>query len=132
MSLTLWRPAGLAELRQVAASGWRAWPPRRPEEPLFYPVLSQDYATRIARDWNSRQPAPNDLGFVLRCAIPDRLARCYPERLAGGHDHVELWVPAEDLDEFNAGLEGPIELVAGFRDGVALTEAELAPLRSAP
>jgi hypothetical protein len=30
-TITLWRPTGQAELDLVAASGWRAWPPRLPD-----------------------------------------------------------------------------------------------------
>jgi hypothetical protein len=37
---TLWRPTGPEELALVEASGWRAWPPRLPEQPIFYPVLN--------------------------------------------------------------------------------------------
>jgi len=29
----------------------RALPPRLPEQPLFYPVLTEEYAVKIARDW---------------------------------------------------------------------------------
>ena len=37
---TLWRPVGPEELALVEASGRRAWPPRLPEQPIFYPVLN--------------------------------------------------------------------------------------------
>jgi hypothetical protein len=50
--VTLWRPVGQAELELIRASGMRAFPPRLPEQPIFYPVLSEEYAVRIARDWN--------------------------------------------------------------------------------
>jgi hypothetical protein len=49
-TVTLWRPTGPKELALVEDSGWRAWPPRLPDQPIFYPVLNEDYATRIARD----------------------------------------------------------------------------------
>ncbi|WP_216590442.1 hypothetical protein [Streptomyces brasiliscabiei] len=49
---TLWRPTGPVELGLVRDSGWRAWPPRLPEQPIFYPVLDEAYAVKIARDWN--------------------------------------------------------------------------------
>jgi hypothetical protein len=39
---TLWRPTGPEELDLVRQSGWRAWPPRLPEQPIFYPVLNED------------------------------------------------------------------------------------------
>jgi len=28
-------------LALVEASGWLAWPPRLPEQPIFYPVLNE-------------------------------------------------------------------------------------------
>ncbi|ADU07639.1 hypothetical protein ML5_2113 [Micromonospora sp. L5] len=31
---TLWRPTGPRELDLVRASGWRAWPPRLPDQPV--------------------------------------------------------------------------------------------------
>lgn len=51
-TVTLWRPTGPEELALVEASGWREWPPRLPEQPILYPVINEEYATRIARDWN--------------------------------------------------------------------------------
>ena len=53
MELTvLYRPVGQAVLDLVAASGFTAFPPRLPIQPIFYPVLTEEYATKIARDWN--------------------------------------------------------------------------------
>jgi len=49
---TLWRPVGPAELELIRVSGWRAFPPRLPDQPICYPVLSEAYAVRIAREWN--------------------------------------------------------------------------------
>lgn len=46
---TLWRPCNDAELGLVADSGWRRWPPRLDWQPIFYPVLNQEYATELAR-----------------------------------------------------------------------------------
>src|SRR4051794_32225775 len=54
-TVTLWRPTGPEELALVEASEWRRWPPRLPEQPIFYPVLNEEYATMIARDWNVKQ-----------------------------------------------------------------------------
>lgn len=45
---TLWRPSGPKELGLVRELNWRAWPPRLPEQPIFYPVLNEDYAIKIA------------------------------------------------------------------------------------
>src|SRR5262245_6360476 len=60
---TLWRPTGPKELDLVRELNWRAWPPRLPEQPIFYPVLNEDYAVRIARDWNVKH---DGAGYVTR------------------------------------------------------------------
>jgi hypothetical protein len=36
---TLYRPVGKKELELIRASGFRAFPPRLPGQPFFYPVL---------------------------------------------------------------------------------------------
>ncbi|MEM7497586.1 MAG: ADP-ribosylation/crystallin J1 [Pseudomonadota bacterium] len=115
--MELFRPTGRAERDLVAASGWRAWPPRLPEQPIFYPVLSFDYAERIARDWNSVLAAPENEGFVMRFEIDRATARRYPPQLAGGSSHQELWIPADQLNAFNEGIVGLIEVVAYYRNG---------------
>jgi hypothetical protein len=110
-STTLWRPVGPRELRLIADSGYRAFPPRLPEQPIFYPVLNEAYAAQIARDWNVKA---DGAGYVTRfevgCAFLDR----YEVRQAGGREHLEYWIPAEALDEFNAAIVGLIEVVAEF------------------
>lgn len=109
---TLWRPTGPEELELVRASEWRAWPARLPEQPIFYPVLNEDYAIRIARDWNVPR---SGVGYVTRFEVgTDFLAR-YPVRQAGGRTILELWVPAEELAGFNAHIVGTIEVVHEFR-----------------
>lgn len=119
----LWRPTGRAELDLVAASQWRSWPPRLPDQPIFYPVANRWYATRIAREWNV--PAEG-VGFVTRFSVRrDFLAR-YPVRQAGGREVVEHWVPAEDLDEFNANIVGAIVREAEYRGPVADAEFDRA------
>ncbi len=108
---TLWRPTGPAELALVRDSGWREWPPRLPEQPLFYPVLNEDYAARIAREWN----LPRDgEGHVTRFDVEADFVSRYPVRQVGGRTILELWVPAGELAEFNAHLRGPIVLVRSF------------------
>ncbi|WP_099904503.1 hypothetical protein [Streptomyces sp. TLI_171] len=109
---TLWRPTGPEELALVEASGWRAWPPRLPEQPIFYPVLNEDYAIRIARDWNV--PA-SGVGYVTRFEVGTEFLRRYPVQRAGGETILELWVPAEELAEFNQHLVGRIQVVHEFR-----------------
>ena len=50
-TVTLWRPVGPAELDLIKQSGMRTFPPRLPEQPIFYPVTTEAYAIKIARDW---------------------------------------------------------------------------------
>lgn len=109
---TLWRPTGPEELALVRAADWRAWPPRLPEQPIFYPVLNEDYAIRIARDWNVQH---SGVGYVTRFEIDTDFVSRYPVQQAGGETILELWVPAEELAEFNAHIVGRIEVVHEFR-----------------
>lgn len=111
--VTLYRPVGLAELHLITASGWRAFPPRLPDQPIFYPVLNFAYAEEIARDWNAKT-APW-AGFVTRFDVHAAAATRYDIQVVGSeHTHQELWVPAGDLDAFNAAIVGPIEVVAAY------------------
>lgn len=107
----LWRPVGPEELELLRQSGWKAWPPRLPGQPIFYPVLTENYAIKIARDWNV--PA-SGAGYVTRFRVRSEFADRYPARQVGGHDILELWIPAEDLDELNANIIGRIEVVHEF------------------
>lgn len=110
-TITLWRPVGPAELDLIREAGMRAFPPRLPEQPIFYPVLTEDYAVKIARDWNV--PA-SGRGYVTRFSVrADFLAR-YEIHEAGGREHREYWIPAEDLADFNEAIVGEIEVVAEF------------------
>ena len=110
-TVTLYRPVGPAELKLIEESGWRAFPPRLPEQPIFYPVLNEDYATQIARDWNTKE---SGAGFVTKFRINAEYVRRFQVQTAGGSIHKELWVPAEDLAEFNRNIIGKIEVIATF------------------
>ena len=54
--VTLFRPTRPTELGLVRQSGYGRWPPRLHWQPIFYPVLNQEYAVQIARDWNAKDP----------------------------------------------------------------------------
>jgi len=110
-TITLYRPVGPAELRLIEASGWREFPPRLPEQPIFYPVLNEEYATQIARDWNARR---DGRGYVTRFSVNAEFARRYPVQTVGSSVHKELWVPAEELSHFNRNIVGSIEVIAEF------------------
>lgn len=123
--MLLFRPTGIAELRLVRAENWRAWPPRLPDQPIFYPVTTFGYAEKIARDWNSTRDKPENLGFVTQFEVSEAIASKYPIEDAGGRSHQELWVPAEELEAFNASIVGKIEVTAIYRDGAHLPHAKL-------
>ena len=53
-TILLYRPTGPEELALVAASGYKRWPPRLPEQPIFYPVTNERYAREISSRWNVR------------------------------------------------------------------------------
>jgi hypothetical protein len=111
-TVTLWRPVGPNELALIEGSGMRAFPPRLPEQPIFYPVVTEDYAVKIARDWNV--PA-SGAGFVTRFEVLKSFLDGYEVQEAGGRAHREYWIPAEELESFNAAIVGPIEVVREFR-----------------
>lgn len=112
-TVTLYRPVGPEELALIRASGFRAFPPRLPEQPIFYPVTTEDYAVKIARDWNVKA---SGAGFVTRFAVKADVLSRWPVQDAGGIAHREHWVPTEELDLFNDAIVGPIEVVASFGD----------------
>lgn len=109
--VTLWRPTGPEEMELVRASGSRRWPPRLAEQPIFYPVLNEQYATKIARDWNV--PA-SGVGYVTRFDVEAEYLSQFPVRQAGGRDILEYWIPADRLEEFNDHIVGNIVEVAKF------------------
>jgi len=93
--VTLWRPTGPEELALVEAAGWRAWPPRLLDQPIFYPVLNEEYATKIARDWNVKA---SGVGYVTRFEVQREFLDRYEIQQAGGQTILEYWIPAEDLE----------------------------------
>ena len=91
------------------------FPPRLPEQPFFYPVTNEAYATQIARDWNTKDEASGFVGYVLLFRVrAEFLEERYEVRTAGAAMHKEYWVPSEDLELFNQNIEGPIEIVAKY------------------
>ncbi|MEM9540605.1 MAG: hypothetical protein AAGA60_14020 [Cyanobacteria bacterium P01_E01_bin.42] len=108
---TLYRPVGKKELDLIEKSRWIAFPPRLPEQPIFYPVLNEEYARKIARDWNVKASGS---GFVTQFSIDSDYIKKYPVRIVGGSIHRELWIPAEELEEFNRNIVGKIEAIACF------------------
>jgi hypothetical protein len=110
--MVLYRPVGLKELELIYQSGWRAFPPRLPDQPIFYPVLNFAYAAQIARDWNTK--SNSYVGFVICFEVDDTYAARFDIQTVGARLHQELWVPAEELEEFNRHIAKKITVEAYF------------------
>lgn len=111
---TLYRPVGREELELIKKSGFTEFPPRLPEQPIFYPVLNEQYATQIARDWNARYNK-SKCGYVTRFNVRTAFLQSYEAQTVGGSEHQEYWIPAEHLAEFNRQIVGRIEIIAEYR-----------------
>ena len=107
----LYRPVGPRELALIEESGWKRFPKRLAQQPIFYPVMNEEYAVQIARDWNV--PASGS-GFVTRFAVLNDYLKRFEVQNVGGPVHDELWVPAEELEEFNDNIIGGIEVIRKF------------------
>ncbi|MEL7484790.1 MAG: hypothetical protein AAFN41_10595 [Planctomycetota bacterium] len=110
-TVLLYRPTGPKELELVAESGYTAWPPRLPEQPIFYPVTNEAYAIQIARDWNVKESGS---GYVTRFRVKRAFMEQFPVETVGGSQHTEWWVPAARLDELNDNIVGKIEVIHRF------------------
>jgi hypothetical protein len=53
-------------------------------------------------------------GYVTRFEVDNAFAERCPIQQAGGRTVLELWVPAEDPEEFNRHIIGPIEVTAEY------------------
>lgn len=114
-TITLYRPVGQRELDLIRESGWRRFPPRLVGQPIFYPVLTEEYAIKIARDWNTKDPNSDFVGIVLRFNVRKEYLDRFQPHEAGGRRMQEYWIPAEGLDDFNSNIVGAIELLHEFR-----------------
>ncbi len=112
--MRLYRPVGAKELRLIEASGYTAFPPRLPEQPIFYPVLHIAYARQIASEWNVTDANSEYQGYVLSFDVDDAYAARYETHTVGARGHQELWVPAEELDTFNRHIIGKIEVLETY------------------
>ena len=109
----LFRPVGQKEFELIRESQFTVFPPRLPEQPIFYPVLNEEYATQIARDWNTKHGAAR-VGYVTRFNVRSDYLQRYDVQTVGASTHQEYWIPAEELPEFNRNIVGPIEVIAEY------------------
>lgn len=110
--VVLYRPTGPKELDLIEDSGFKRFPPRLPEQPIFYPVLTREYATKIARDWNVPK---SGFGYVLEFKVRKEFLDKYSVQIVGGKDHKEYWIPAHELDAFNDAIVGKIKIVEKYQ-----------------
>jgi hypothetical protein len=111
-TITLYRPTGPQELELVKQSDFKRWPPRLPEQPIFYPVTNEAYAKQIAIEWNVKD---SGVGYVTRFAVRKSFMDRYAMQKVGGESHTEWWIPAEDLEELNDNIVGVIEVIGEYR-----------------
>jgi hypothetical protein len=111
---TLYRPVGLYEMKLILDTGLSGFPPRLPEQPIFYPVLNKPYADQIAYEWNTKEKFSGYVGYVTRFEVDKEYLSRFEEQVVGAAKHAELWVPAEDLQEFNRHIQGGIRVVDAF------------------
>jgi hypothetical protein len=110
-TVVLYRPVGSEELGLIEQSGYRRWPPRLPEQPMFYPVTNEAYAVEIASKWNVRDSGS---GYVTRFEVRAEFMTKYEIHQVGGREHTEWWIPAEHLEDLNDNIVGRIEVVRAF------------------
>ena len=111
-TVTLFRPTGPKELALLKEAGFKKWPPRLPEQPIFYPVTNERYAIEIASDWNV---AESGYGCVTKFQVERGFIDRYAIQQVGAQRHTEWWIPAEDLEELNANIVGLIEVIHEYK-----------------
>lgn len=112
--MLLFRPVGEAELQLIKDTNYTAFPPRLPQQPIFYPVLNQKYAEEIAQRWNTTDANSQYKGYVLKFEIDDSYISKFDIQTVGKSYHQELWIPADELENFNSHIIGKIEVVRVF------------------
>ena len=112
-TVTMFRPTGPNELKLVAESEFKRWPPRLPEQPIFYPVTNEQYAIDIASAWNVKD---SGIGYVTKFRVKREFVDRYKIEKVGGAHHTEWWIPAEDLDAMNDNIVGEIEVLSEYRE----------------
>lgn len=112
--MVLYRPVGQKEYELIQQSNFKKFPPRLPEQPIFYPVLNQKYAEEIAQKWNTKDKESGYRGYVTEFEIDDQYISKFKIQTVGASYHQELWIPAEELSELNRNIIGTIKIIQKF------------------
>ncbi|MDX1694347.1 MAG: hypothetical protein R3208_11340 [Ketobacteraceae bacterium] len=112
-TVTLYRSVGPGQLKCIADSGWKRFPPRLHWQRYFYPMLHESFAHRIASQWNVEQ---SGVGYVVRFRVRKEYIDPLPVYIIGGPEHKEYRIPAEDFERLNSNIVGAIEVLAAYHD----------------
>ena len=112
--MILYRPIGKKEYELIKESNFTKFPPRLHWQPIFYPVLNKEYAEKIAGEWNTEDENSAYVDIVTQFHINDEYTTGFERHIVGSSICEELWIPAEELEEFNKHIIGKIEIVSIF------------------
>ena len=114
--MILYRPVGQSELDLIKESEYKKYPPRLFNQPIFYPVLNEKYASEIAQKWNTKDSLESlNVGYVTKFEVDDEFISKYEVHQVGASYHLEYWIPSEDLEEFNNHIIGKIEVIKCYK-----------------
>ena len=80
---------------------------------ILFPLgsLTKTEAREIAEKWNKRYPDSQYAGYVTSFEIDDGYISQFPVQTVGAGYHQELWIPAEELENFNRHIIGTIAIL---------------------
>ncbi|NVJ13315.1 hypothetical protein [Myxococcus sp. AM010] len=110
-TFTLYRPIGLKEAELILDSDCSAFPPRLPDQPIFYPVMNAEYARQIARDRDTPDAGSGHASSVTAFDVDTAYASRFPVRFTDAWYGPEYRGPDTTL--------GPLErqILALFKQG---------------
>ena len=114
MTTKLYRPVGIQEMELIADSQFKSFPPRLEWQPIFYPVTNQQYAEQIAKEWNTKDEFSGYCGIVTVFEVDTKYLEKFEIQNVGDQNHNELWIPSEELSDFNQNIVGNIEIISVF------------------
>jgi len=112
--MILYRPIGKKEYDLVKETNFMKFPPRLSWQPIFYPVLNLEYAKKIAEEWNTKDENSDYIGIVTKFNVKEEYVNKYEKHIVGSSICEELWIPSEELEDFNKNIIGKIEIIKIF------------------
>lgn len=110
--MILYRPVSLQELDLIYDGGMKGFPAGLPKQPIFYPVLQLNYARKTASKWNSK--SGQSAGYVTQFKVEDAYMSRFETHAVGKSEFEEYWIPAEEVEEFNRHILGPIKILEAY------------------